>query len=163
MQVNPEKINAIIQRYDGASYDLIPIMQDIQDEFRFLPREALMTVAAQLHVPLSQIYSIATFYKLFSLVPRGEHEIKVCLGTACHLKGGQRVAETLSRRLGIEPGQTTKDLKFTLETVNCLGTCALAPVIMVDNKYHGHVVASKVTKLLKPYEKSDQEKSDAED
>jgi NADH:ubiquinone oxidoreductase subunit E len=102
---------------------------------------------------VTQIYSVATFYKMFSLVPKGKHVCRVCLGTTCHLKGGQRLAESVSHRLGVDIGYTTKDMNFTLETVGCLGSCAQAPVMMVDDTYFARVTVDKVPKILKPFQK----------
>ena len=145
------RLEAILTRYEGESADLIPVLQDIQDSYSYLPKEELQVVAERLNVPLTQIYSVATFFKMFSLVPKGKHQIKVCLGTTCHLRGGGRVAESMSHRLGVEVGYTTKDMQFSLETVGCLGSCAQAPVVMVDDKYFGRTTVDKVPKILKQY------------
>lgn len=146
------RLEAILSRYEGEPYDLIPILQDIQDEYHFLPKDELKAVAKHLRVPLTQVYSVATFYKMFSLMPKGEHQLKVCLGTTCHLKGGQRLVDSLSSRLGIEVGYTSKDGKFSLETVGCLGSCAQAPVMMVDDTYYARVTVDKIPKILKQYQ-----------
>lgn len=146
------RLNQILSRYDGQPADLIPVLQDIQDTYNYLPKEELQVVAERLQVPLSQIYSVATFFKMFSLVPKGKHICRVCLGTTCHLKGGQRLLEAVSNRLGIEPGYTTKDLAFSLETVGCLGSCAQAPVMMIDDTYYARVTVDKVGKILKQYQ-----------
>ncbi|MFZ5450322.1 MAG: NAD(P)H-dependent oxidoreductase subunit E [Thermodesulfobacteriota bacterium] len=145
------RLETILSRYDGESWDLIPVLQDIQDSYSYLPKDELQVVAERLNVPLTQIYSVATFFKMFSLIPKGKHQIKVCLGTTCHLRGGGRVAESMSHRLGVEVGYTTKDMQFSLETVGCLGSCAQAPVIMVDDKYFGRTTVDKVPKILKLY------------
>lgn len=145
------RLETILSRYEGESADLIPVLQDIQDSFSYLPKDELQVVSERLNVPLTQIYSVATFFKMFSLIPKGKHQIKVCLGTTCHLRGGARVAESLSHRLGVEVGYTTKDMQFTLETVGCLGSCAQAPVMMVDDKYFGRSTVDKVPKILKLY------------
>lgn len=147
------RLNSILEKYEGESTDLIPVLQDIQDTYNYLPKDELKEVARRLKVPLTQIYSVATFYKMFSLVPKGEHQLRVCLGTTCHLKGGPRLLQSLSNRLGIEPGYTTKDGLFSLETVGCLGSCAQAPVMMVDDKYFARVTVDKVPKILKMYSK----------
>ena len=129
---NQQKLETIMSRYEGVAADLIPVLQDIQDEFNYLPKDELKIVAGRLNVPLTQVYSVATFFKMFSLEPRGEHQVRVCRGTTCHLQGGQRLLEAVVRRLGVEPGQTTPDGQFSLETVKCLGKCGAAPVLMVD-------------------------------
>ena len=145
------RLDTILSRYEGESWDLIPVLQDIQDSYSYLPKDELEVVAERLSVPLTQIYSVATFFKMFSLVPKGKHQIKVCLGTTCHLRGGGRVAESMSHRLGVEVGYTTKDMQFSLETVGCLGSCAQAPVVMVDDRYFGRTTVDKVPKILKLY------------
>ncbi|NLH18099.1 MAG: NAD(P)H-dependent oxidoreductase subunit E [Phycisphaerae bacterium] len=114
---------------------VVTVLQDINQLFGYLPPPVLKYVSAQLKVPLSEVYHVATFYTAFSLVPRGEHIIKVCMGTACHVRGAQRILEAIENRLEITAGQTTKDMKFTLETVNCLGACAMGPVVVVDKEY----------------------------
>src|SRR4030042_6664666 len=126
------KVEEIIERYNAEKSSLIGIFQDIQQAYRYLPREAIARVVERLGIPITQAYMVATFYKSFSLVPRGEHEIHVCLGTACHLRGGQRLVENFERILNAKAGGTTTDMKFTLETVNCLGACALAPLVRVS-------------------------------
>jgi len=103
-------------------------------------------------ISLSRIYKVATFYKSFSLLPRGRHEIKVCMGTACHIRGAARILESIKRELKVEPGKTTEDMRFTLETVNCLGACALGPIVVVDGEYHGQMSSSKLPRILKQYE-----------
>jgi NADH-quinone oxidoreductase subunit E len=151
MMLSQEKFDAILSRYERKAGDLIPVLQDIQDEFNYLPHDELKLVASRLNVPLTQVYSVATFFKMFSLIPKGRHQIRVCLGTACHLRGGQRLVETVTRRLGITPDQTTEDMQFSMETVGCLGSCAQAPLMMVDDKYFGRMSVDKVPKLLKLY------------
>jgi NADH-quinone oxidoreductase E subunit len=148
-----ERLEAILSKYEGESTDLIPVLQDIQDSYNYLPKDELKDVAARLNVPLTQIYSVATFYTMFSLVPKGDHQLKVCLGTTCHLKGGQRLVDSLASRLGCEVGYTTKDGAFSLETVGCLGSCAQAPVMMIGDKYYARVTVDKVSKILKLYQK----------
>ena len=145
------RLETILTRYEGETWDLIPVLQDIQDSYSYLPKDELMVVSERLNVPLTQIYSVATFFKMFSLVPKGKHQIKVCLGTTCHLRGGGRVVESMSHRLGVEVGYTTKDMQFSLDTVGCLGSCAQAPVMMVDDKYFGRSSVDKVPKILKLY------------
>jgi NADH-quinone oxidoreductase subunit E len=155
--INQPTFDAILARYEGQPANLIPVLQEIQDEFNYLPKDELKVVAARLQVPLTQVYSVATFFKMFSLEPKGRHQIRVCLGTACHLRGGQRLVETVSRRLGVEVGHATEDLNFSLETVGCLGSCAQAPLMMVDDKYFGRMAVDKVPKILKLYKKPDQD------
>ena len=145
-------IDDIIERYPGKPESLIFLLQDIQASYNFISPEAMTLVCDHVGVPLTQAYAVATFYKSFSLEPKGEHEIRVCLGTACHLKGGERIAEGLERDLGVDRGHTTADLKFTLEMVNCLGACALAPVVMVDDDYLGGTTQNAVRRYLKKFE-----------
>jgi NADH-quinone oxidoreductase E subunit len=150
--MDAERLENILSKYEGESADLIPVLQDIQDSYNYLPKDELKVVAQRLNVPLTQIYSVATFYTMFSLVPKGDHQLKVCLGTTCHLRGGQRLVDSLSSRLGCEVGYTTKDGSFSLETVGCLGSCAQAPVMMIDEKYYARVSVDKVPKILKLYQ-----------
>ena len=140
---------------DDADVSLISVLEDIQSRCRFLPREAMILVSEGLGLPLSQVYSVATFYNAFSLLPRGRHGICVCVGTACHVRGAKPVLDRLEETLGIKPGETTPDLHFSLETVNCLGACALGPIVVVDGKYSGQMYAAKVDDLLAQFEPSD--------
>lgn len=151
MVENLEKVNTIMDRYKGDGSSLISILQDIQTEYNYLPEEALRKVATALNVPLIDIYSVATFYKSFSLTPRGKHLITVCMGTACHVRGGPRILGEVERRLSIKPGQTTEDDLFTLETVNCLGCCAIGPIVVVDGEYYGEMTVRKVDPILEKY------------
>jgi NADH-quinone oxidoreductase subunit E len=144
-----DKIEQIINKYQGDASSLIQLLLEIQRENRWLPNEALKKVSKTLGVPLSQIQHVATFYKAFSLIPRGRHEVQVCLGTACHVRGGPRILDRVEEVLGIEAGQTTTDMEFTLETVNCLGCCALGPVMVVDGKYHGKITPTEAEEVLK--------------
>jgi NADH-quinone oxidoreductase subunit E len=157
-----KKVDTIIDKYNAEKSSLIGIFQDIQQEYRYLPREAILRVVDRLGIPITQAYTVATFYKSFSLVPRGEHEIHVCLGTACHLRGGQRLMENFERSLGVKAGGTTKDMKFTLETVNCLGACALAPLVRVDQKNYGKMAGDKVSRIIKEYRPDGKGKSHGE-
>jgi NADH-quinone oxidoreductase subunit E len=145
-------IETIIDRFQGDKAQLVSILQDIQAEYYYLPKDALEKVSQILDVPLSQVYSVATFFKAFSLTPRGRHLIKVCLGTACHVRGAARVLEKMERDLGVSRGETTDDLKFTLETVNCVGCCALGPMVIIDEEYFGQMKSDKVNPLLTGYE-----------
>jgi NADH-quinone oxidoreductase subunit E len=130
---------------------LVSILQDIQEEYNYLPRESLEYVSKTLDVPFSQLYSIATFFKALRLTPRGRHLVNVCLGTACHVRGAVKVLETIERELGVKSGGTTDGLEFTLETVNCVGACALGPVVIVDGDYHGQMKTEKVKDMIKQY------------
>jgi len=130
---------------------LVPILQDVQAEYNYLPKEALVQVGEGLGVPLSQVYSVASFFKAFSLKPRGRHLINVCLGTACHVRGAVRVLDEIERELGVKAGETTEDLKYTLETVNCVGACALGPMVIIGEDYHGEMTPEKVGEVLKNY------------
>ena len=147
------RIDAIIAGYQGKTSGLTTILQDVQGEYNYLPPEAMERIAEKVGLPLSQVLHVATFYKAFSLEPRGEHLITVCLGTACHVRGGMRLVEQIERLLKIRAGGTTPDMQFTLETVNCVGSCALGPVMVVDGEYHGKMASSKVKRVLKKYGK----------
>ena len=131
--------------------NLIGLLQDIQKEYGFLPGEALDRLSADHRIPVSEIYSVATFYNAFSLVPKGEHHVAVCMGTACHVRGAQGILDKLVRELGIETGETTEDMKFSLDAVACLGACALGPIVTVGEDYHGQMNLRKVDKVLKNY------------
>lgn len=146
-----EKVDAILDKYGYEQGFLVSILQDIQAEYYYLPKETLKQVSQALGIPLSQVYSVATFFKAFSLKPRGRHLINVCLGTACHVRGAVRVVEGIERRLGINQGETTPDRKFTLETVRCVGACALGPIVIVDGEYFGQMQTGKLDSLLKRY------------
>jgi NADH-quinone oxidoreductase subunit E len=146
-----EKVAAIVDKYRADTGQLISILQDIQAELYYLPREALVQVSNAMGIPLSRVYSVATFFRAFSLKPRGKHLVNVCLGTACHVRGSAKVLEQLERSLDISPGDTTADAKFTLETVNCMGCCALGPVVNIDGEYFGQMNAGKVDSLLAQY------------
>lgn len=145
------KVDAIIEKHGAEQRALTAMLQDIQDEYNYLPQEALERVAQKVKLPPIQVYQVAKFYKAFSLEPRGKHAITVCLGTACHVRGGVAIAEQVGRLLGIKPGETTKDRRFSLDTVNCLGCCALGPVMVIDGQYYGKMVASKVERVLQKY------------
>ncbi len=147
-----DRVESILDSYQHDRGMLISILQDIQAEFSYLPREALRQVGQGLDVPLSQVYSVATFFKAFSLIPRGRHTINVCLGTACHVRGAVRILEEIERELNIKPGETTEDLRFTLGTVNCVGACALGPIVIIDGEYSGQMKTDKVKPLLARYD-----------
>lgn len=144
-----ELIKALTQNGHGDS--LISVLEEIQTRYRYLPREAMILASQRLGVPLSQTYSVATFYHAFSLKPRGRYVIRVCLGTACHVRGSQRVLEKVSKLLNIKPGETTPDKLFTLETVNCMGACALGPIMVVENEYFGQMNPTRVDSVLNKY------------
>lgn len=141
-------IRKAIAKYRGQARALIPILQEIQDGLRWLSPQTLETAAALLNVPLSHVYSVATFYKSFSLKPRGRRTCTVCMGTACHVRGGGAVLEHFERELGIRAGDTTTDDEFTLDRVNCLGACALAPLVVVDGRYFGQMSEAKADSVL---------------
>jgi len=145
---NPEKI---LKRYNLSREHIIQILHDIQQEYNYLPKDVLGQVARRLKIPLSRIYSMATFYAAFSLQPRGRHLCTVCMGTACHVRGAPNVVGRLEERLKVRPGETTEDSMFTLETVNCLGACALAPIVVIDGEYFGQTTVDKVDRLVDKY------------
>ena len=149
MKTDLSKVAVIVSEYNGNRDSLISILQDIQSEYHYLPEDALRAVASQLALPLIQVYGVATFFKAFSLKPRGEHMVSVCLGTACHVRGAPAVLDEVERQLGIKAGETTEDMRYSLETVNCLGACALGPIVVVDGKYHGQMSPGKVKKVLR--------------
>ena len=146
-----EKVGQILKCYRNESGMLVSILQDVQKEYNYLPRETLIQVSRGLDVPLTRVYSMATFFKSFNLEPRGRHIINVCLGTACHVRGGVKVLEKIERELGIQQGGTTADLQYTLETVNCVGACALGPVVKINEEYHGEMTINKVESVLASY------------
>jgi len=147
-----EKVNAIINKYNGDKGQLVSILQDIQTEYYYLPKEALIQVSETIGIPASRIYDVATFFRAFSLEPRGKHLINVCLGTACHVRGAARILEEIERNLAIKRAETTKDRKFTLETVNCMGCCAVGPAVKIDGEYFGHMSSDKVDNVLTKFE-----------
>ncbi len=147
-----DRINQIIDDHQGETSSLIQVLLEIQRENHWLPKEALTKVSERLGVPLRRIRHIATFYKAFSLSPKGRHEVHICMGTACHVRGAGRVLEKVESETGIKPGETDLDLKFSLETVNCLGCCALGPVMEIDGTTHGRLSAADTTDVLQRYE-----------
>jgi NADH-quinone oxidoreductase subunit E len=146
-----EKVDSLIDSYDGNKEQLISLLQDVQAEFNYLPQDVLVKISQKLDIPLSQVFSVATFFRAFSLKPRGRHLVTVCMGTACHIRGGRRLVEKMERDYGIKPGETTEDERFTLETVNCLGCCALGPVAVVDGKYESQMTPDKLDRVLRGY------------
>lgn len=149
--MNPDlgKLPEIFNRYPKNAGSLIAVLQDIQKEFHYLPSEALEETAKTLNVPLSKVFSVSTFYNAFTLVPRGDKVIRICVGTTCHIRGAKQVQERLENELGIKAGETTPDGKYSLETVACVGACAMAPVVAVNNRFYGHINVSNAKKLLK--------------
>lgn len=145
------KAKQVLEKHQHDKSLLVDILQDIQAEIGYLPKEALKETSKGLGVPLSRVYSVATFFKAFSLTPRGRHLINVCLGTACHVRGAAKVMEKIEQELKIKRGQTTKDLKFTLETVNCVGACALGPMVIIGEDYHGEMTPEGIVSVLKEY------------
>lgn len=139
----------IIDKYPPTSESLIAILQDIQDEFQYISEDAVKIISAKLRLSIPHIYSVATFYKAFSLKPKGKNIIQVCTGTACHVRGALEIVEELERILKVKRGDTTDDLKFTLETVNCLGACALGPIVVVNGEYHGNMTPDRVKDIVK--------------
>ena len=146
------KFDKIIDKYPSDPSSLIQVLLEIQRENRWLPKEALEKVSEKLKVPLNRIQHIVTFYKAFSVVPRGRHEIHVCTGTACHVRGASRVLGAVQGLTGLKPGLTDEDLTFSLETVNCVGCCAFGPVMVIDDEYHGKMESAKAEDVLKNYE-----------
>ncbi len=148
-----EQVEQIIDKhcYKDGTADLVAILHEVNSTRRYLSREALELVAQKLSVPLSRLYGMATFYRSFNLEPRGDHEIQVCLGTACHVRGGERIFDRFSEKLGIGPGKTTGDGKFTLNRVNCVGACALGPLVVIDEQYYGRLDPLKAERLLEEY------------
>lgn len=151
VMIDADKVNEIIARYKGDKGALVAVLQDIQEAYYYLPREALEQVATGLGIPLSQVLRVATFYKAFSLKPRGKYLINVCLGTACHVRGAVRNLEKLQSDLGIQVGETTRDGLFTLEKVYCMGGCALGPLITIGGKYYGKMNPLKIEEVINRY------------
>lgn len=142
-------IDQIIDKHHGEASSLIQVLLEIQSENKWLPKKALTRVSEKLDVPMSQIQHITTFYKTFSLVPKGRHEVHVCMGTACHVRGAERILDTVEEVTGVKAGETDPDLNFSVETVNCIGCCALGPVMVVNGEYHGNVDPAETAKVIK--------------
>jgi len=147
-----ETIDKIIDHHHGEASRLNQVLLDIQKEFNWLPQPALLRISERLEVPLALIQHIATFYKAFSLVPKGRHRVHVCVGTACHVRGAPRILDAVSEQTGIGPGETDLELKYSLETVSCLGCCALGPVVEIDGKTHGKVTTATTADILEQYD-----------
>lgn len=148
-------LEQILERHGRDPANVIAILQDIQAEVNWLPEESLRYVCVELEIPPSKMMALATFYKAFSLQPRGRHIVQACLGTACHVRGAVRILGAIERELGIQGGETDEDLQWTLETVGCLGACALGPIVVVDGEYHGQMTSAKATRLLQRIKKAD--------
>ena len=146
-----EQVRQVLGKYNGDKSALIDVLHDTQSAIGYLPKEALEEIHKGLDISLSRVYSVATFFKAFSLTPRGRHLINVCMGTACHVRGSDKVLEQMEKELGIKNGENTTDLKFTLETVNCVGACALGPMVVIGEDYHGEMTPEKVADVLKNY------------
>lgn len=149
-----EQVGKIIDKYQEKRAALISILHDIQDRYKYLPEEALKKVASRLRMDINDIYGVATFYKSFSLIPKGKHSITLCLGTACHVRGGPKILRELKKELKIEPGQTTADKEFSLNVVNCLGVCAIGPVMFVDGKFYGEMNPVKSKRIIEKINKN---------
>ena len=162
--MSAEKIsNEVAALYDNNPANLIAMLQEIQsrNKNRYLPRPELEALAACLKISVAKVYRIATFFKAFSLTPKGDYIIKVCLGTACHVRGGPRILEALERELGIKAGNTTSDGKFSLEAVRCLGACALGPILMINEEPHAYMTPDKATKLIAQLTAGEVERAEA--
>jgi len=146
-----EPLSQILAPYRGQKAALIPVLQKVQEELGYLPEEAVSEIAHFLGVSESEVYGVASFYAQFRFIRQGEHTIKVCQGTACHVRGGRRILEAVERETSIEPGGTTEDYKFSLERVACFGSCALAPVMVVDKTVYGRMTTAKARKILAEY------------
>lgn len=151
--VNPEqlRIDEILSKYEGKKGMLIPILQEVQDMYNYLPKDALEYVAEKTGTPIADIYGVVTFYSLFHLNPRGRNVIRVCQGTACHVRGGKAILEAVEDYLGIKAGHTTDDLRFTVETIACIGACGLAPVIQINDETHGRLTPADIPAILEHY------------
>jgi len=151
MEIDISKVDAIIDKHGLAHRWLITNLLAIQDEFQYLPREAMQRVAERMQVPIIQVHQVVEFYKIFKLEPPGKHLVSICRGTACHVRGGEALVEKMGTLLNIEPGGTTKDQQFTLDVVNCLGCCALGRVVVIDGNYYVNVATSKVEEIVNKY------------
>ena len=154
-----ETTESILKQYNYEKDSLISILLSVQEKFNYLPKEAMVLVAEKLKIRLIDVYSVATFYTVFSLKPRGKYVINVCVGTACHVRGGRRIVERLQKELHIDVGGTTEDMMFTLETVRCLGACSLGPVMVINGEYHGQLSTQKADTILNTYKAKGQEEN----
>jgi NADH:ubiquinone oxidoreductase subunit E len=146
-----EKLDEIINKFKNKPGGLIPVLEEAQVALEYLPDSVQKRIAEGLNLPLSRVYGVVTFYSFFTMTPRGKHTVRVCLGTACYVRGGKALHETLQKQFGIKDGETTPDRMFTLETVRCLGACGLGPVVVVDEDVHGRVKPAKVKEILSRY------------
>lgn len=146
------KLGEVLAKYKGGKGALIPVLQEAQDIYGYLPADVLRQISLELKIPLSQVFGVVTFYAQFHLKPRGRNIIRVCLGTACHVRGGAKILETIQKEIGVADGETTEDLRFTLESIACIGACGLAPVIMVNDDTHGRLTPDKIGAILAQYE-----------
>ena len=144
----PDIVNKVVEKHGRDKDMLIQILLDLQNGFGWLPGEVLAAVRKELGIPWTRVYQVATFYKAFSFAPRGKHRVRVCMGTACQVRGATLIRDRVQQVLGVEPGETSPDMKFSLETVNCLGCCAMGPVMTVGDDYHGHLTIPDVEKTL---------------
>ena len=149
-----KSVDLIVDKYQEKRTALISILHDVQDRYKYLPEEALKMVASRLRMDINEIYGVATFYKSFSLVPKGRHSVTLCLGTACHVRGGPKILSEMKKYLNIEPGQTTADKQISLNVVNCLGVCAIGPVMFVDGKFYGEMNPMKAKKVVEKISKN---------
>ncbi|MCP4673980.1 MAG: NAD(P)H-dependent oxidoreductase subunit E [Deltaproteobacteria bacterium] len=149
------KVDAVIDSYNMDAASLLAILQDVQDAENYLPREAMERVAERLEIPIARVYQMATFFESFHLEPRGKHICTVCMGTACHVRGATRLVEQLERDLEVPSGSTTEDMLFTIEEVNCVGACALGPLVIIDGKYHGNMTSGSLQKVVKKVRKAE--------
>jgi NADH-quinone oxidoreductase subunit E len=145
------EVDTIIKQYKGKESAILAILQDIQSKKKYLPKEILEQVSQKMQIPVTHIFRLATFYNALSIKPRGRHKIDVCLGTACHVRGGNKIIDRMKRDLGIPVGETTKDKRFTLESVRCVGCCSLGPVAVIDGEVYGRMTQDKVPALLKEF------------
>lgn len=145
------KLNHIIEKFKGKPGGLIPVLEEAQVALEYLPMSVQKKIASGLNLPLSRVYGVVTFYSFFTMTPRGKHTVRVCLGTACYVRGGKALIDTLEKQFGVKEGETTPDRMFTLESVRCLGACGLGPVIVVDEHVHGRVKPGKVKEILSQY------------
>jgi NADH-quinone oxidoreductase subunit E len=145
------EVDTIIKQYKGKESAILAILQDIQSKKKYLPKEILEQVSQKMQIPVTHIFRLATFYNALSIKPRGKHKIDVCLGTACHVRGGNKIIDRMKRDLGIPVGETTKDKRFTLESVRCVGCCSLGPVAVIDGKVYGRLTQDKIPALLKEF------------
>lgn len=159
ISIDPEEVGELIRRYNCERSELISILHDVQDAYNYLPADALRIVARKLGMREIEVLGVASFYKSFSLTPRGKHLVNVCMGTACHVRGSPRILDEIQRKLGVRSGETTEDWLFTLRTVNCVGACALGPIIIIDDEFHGQMKVDRTGRLIKKISKQESKKN----